>query len=198
MTHQAPQQERGRRRHDALLAAAVELLEAGGLRAISHRAVAERAGVPLAATTYYFASRSELVERAFERLVRNEVVAPRNRIPDFAGTSPPPREVAEGVVAMFFPADDMSRSRLASLYELCAQAAREPSLRPLLTMWTDGLVEVATETLRRAGYSHGRHDARLLVGLIDGLLLETFEGGPDDAKARATDTVAHALTLLRR
>lgn len=198
MSHQAPQQERGRRKYDALLAAAVELLEVGGLRAISHRAVAERAGVPLAATTYYFASRSELVERAFERLVRNEVGAPRHRIPDFAGASPSPREVAEGVVGMFFPADDASRSRLASLYELCAQAAREPSLRPLLAMWTDGLVEVATETLHRAGYSHGPRDARLLVGLIDGLLLETFERGPDDARARATDIVAHALSLLRR
>lgn len=58
-------------------------------------------------------------------------------------------------------------------------------------------MELATETLRRAGYRHGQRDARLLVGLIDGLLLETFERGPDDARARATETVTHALTLLQ-
>lgn len=198
MSHQAPRQERGRRRYDTLLTAAVELLEAGGLRAVSHRSVAERARVPLAATTYYFSSRAELVERAFEQLVRNEIAWPRQRIPDFPEGPPEPRRLAERVVAAFFPDDDSGRSRLATLYELCAQAGREPSLRRLLEMWTDGLVEIATGMLRSAGYAHGEHDARLLVGLVDGLLLETFERSPAGAKARATDTLTHALSLLRR
>lgn len=192
-----PQQQRGQRRYDALLQAAVELLEDGGLRAISHRAVAERAGVPLAATTYYFRSRAHLVECSFEQLVRNEVAWPRARMPHFRGGSPTPRRLAESLVTGLFPVDDAGRARVASLYELCAQAAREPSLRPLLALWTDGLVDIATETLRRAGYPHREPAARLLVALVDGLLLETFEQSTDAALARATDTLTHALTLLR-
>lgn len=197
MTQQAPQQERGRRRRDALLEAAGKLLAEGGLQAVSHRAVADRAGLPLAATTYYFSSRAELVERSFEQLVLREVAWARRRMPQFPDTSPEPRRLAETVVATLFPRNDVERSRLASLYELCAQAGREEPLRPLLAMWTDGLVEIATETLRRAGYRYGEQDARLLVGLVDGLLLETFEHTPEASAARATDTLTHALTLLR-
>lgn len=197
MTQQVPQQQRGRRRRDALLEAASKLLAEGGLRAVSHRAVAERAGVPLAATTYYFNSRAELVEQSFEQLVRREVRWARSRMPYFPDAAPEPHRLAETVVATLFPRNDTERSRLASLFELCAQAGREEQLRPLLAMWTDGLVEIATETLRRAGYRAGEQDARLLVGLVDGLLLETFEHTPEASAARATETLTHALTLLR-
>lgn len=197
MSGEAPQQQRAQRRYDTLLQAAVELLEAGGLRAVSHRAVADRAGVPLAATTYYFRSRAHLVELSFEQLVRNELAWPRARLPDFPGGSPSPRHLAESLVESLFPDDDAGRARVASLYELCAQAGRVPSLRPLLALWTDGLVEIATETLRRAGYPHREPDARLLVALVDGLVLETFEQSTEGALSRATDTLTRALTLLR-
>ena len=55
VTSAAPSQRRSRARREALLRAAVALLAEGGVRAVTHRAVADRAGVPLAATTYYFA-----------------------------------------------------------------------------------------------------------------------------------------------
>ena len=47
-------------------AAAAELLAEGGFDAVRHRAVAERAGLPLASTTYYFGSLDELVTAACE------------------------------------------------------------------------------------------------------------------------------------
>ena len=58
---------KGERRRDALTAAAAELLGSGGFDAVRHRAVAEKAGLPLASTTYYFASLDELVTVAVER-----------------------------------------------------------------------------------------------------------------------------------
>ena len=56
---------KGERRRDALTAAAAELLGSGGFDAVRHRAVAEKAGLPLASTTYYFASLDELVTAAY-------------------------------------------------------------------------------------------------------------------------------------
>jgi len=57
-------QERSRLRRDELLAAAIELFAEGGARAITHRAVAARAGLPSATTTYYFESIDELIREA--------------------------------------------------------------------------------------------------------------------------------------
>ncbi|HEV7685792.1 MAG TPA: TetR family transcriptional regulator, partial [Acidimicrobiia bacterium] len=45
---QSPRQDRSRRRRDALLRATIELLGEIGAKSITHRAVAERAGLPLA------------------------------------------------------------------------------------------------------------------------------------------------------
>jgi len=57
-------QERSRLRRDELLAAAIELFAEGGSRAITHRAVAARAGLPSATTTYYFESIGDLIREA--------------------------------------------------------------------------------------------------------------------------------------
>jgi TetR/AcrR family transcriptional regulator, regulator of biofilm formation and stress response len=57
-------QERSRLRRDELLAAAIELFAEGGSRAITHRGVAARAGLPPATTTYYFESIDELIREA--------------------------------------------------------------------------------------------------------------------------------------
>ncbi len=57
-------QERSRLRRDELLAAAIELFAEGGSRSITHRAVAARAGLPSATTTYYFESIDELIREA--------------------------------------------------------------------------------------------------------------------------------------
>ena len=48
--------QKGERRKDEILAATLRLIGARGADAVTHRAVAEEAGVPLSATTYYFAS----------------------------------------------------------------------------------------------------------------------------------------------
>src|SRR6478752_9223691 len=52
------------RRRDALLDAAAELAAEVGAGAVTHRAVAARAGVPLSTTSYFFSSIDELVTEA--------------------------------------------------------------------------------------------------------------------------------------
>jgi DNA-binding transcriptional regulator YbjK len=57
--------DRGQRRRLEILHAALRVMARDGLRAVSHRAVATEAGVPLAATTYYFSDLEDLVTEAF-------------------------------------------------------------------------------------------------------------------------------------
>ena len=58
-------QERSRQRRDQLVQAAARLFAEGGTKAITHRAVSEAAGVPLATVSYYFASIDQLVDVMF-------------------------------------------------------------------------------------------------------------------------------------
>ncbi len=70
-------QERSRLRRDELLAAAIELFAEGGSRAITHRAVAARAGLPSATTTYYFESIDELIREALGAHIEKWIARPR-------------------------------------------------------------------------------------------------------------------------
>ncbi len=55
----------GHARRQAILEAALRIIVRDGLRAVRHRAVAQEAQVPLAATTYYFRDLNELISDAF-------------------------------------------------------------------------------------------------------------------------------------
>src|SRR5690349_12688209 len=64
---------KGERRRYALVSAAAELLAEGGFEAVRHRAVARRAGLPLASTTYYFSSLDDLIAKAVEHVGSREL-----------------------------------------------------------------------------------------------------------------------------
>ncbi len=71
---------KGERRRQALVESAAELILEGGIDAVRHRAVANRAGLPLASTTYYFESLDELVVCAFEYNSSRELDLMRARV----------------------------------------------------------------------------------------------------------------------
>ncbi|MET9633623.1 TetR family transcriptional regulator [Lentzea sp. NPDC006480] len=68
-----PKQERSQRRRDALLQAAAELIAEGGLHAVTHRAVAARAGLPSSTAGYFFASINDLAAEALRVRVQQTV-----------------------------------------------------------------------------------------------------------------------------
>lgn len=67
-------QPRGAARRDAIVEAAAALVVEAGPSTLTHRTIAQRADVPLAATTYYFASLDDLVGAAGTRLAERWAV----------------------------------------------------------------------------------------------------------------------------
>jgi DNA-binding transcriptional regulator YbjK len=190
-----PAQARGRRRKDALLHAAAALLEDGGFGQVTHRAVAERAALPLAATTYYFASRDDLLAQAFTRLVDRDLVAVREGLRPIEATEP--ATVAEAVIAALAPRDDTARDRHLALWELYLQAGRVPALRPLVRTWTDGSHEIVAELLRKGGFPHSPADVRLVLATVEGLLLEALVELRPDSTRIMVETVTRLLAAVR-
>lgn len=62
--------------------AAIRLLASGGLRAVTHRDVARTAEVSLAATTYYYSSKDEILQLASKRLLDSYTDAVRRAASD--------------------------------------------------------------------------------------------------------------------
>src|ERR1700716_2614034 len=120
-----PAQARSRRRRDALLTAALELIAEGGARAVTHRAVAARAGLPAATTTYFFDSIQQLVEAALRRHVAD-------RVRDLQGLAAEAMKGGDSAeaVAWRFAASLAERSREATIaqFEVYLEAARNPDM----------------------------------------------------------------------
>ncbi|MEV4245740.1 TetR family transcriptional regulator [Streptosporangium canum] len=183
---QPPAQERGRRRRQTLVRAATELLHEGGAAAVTHRAVARRAHLPLAATTYYFASRDELVAEAFALLVAGELAALRA-----AATGPDP-------FGALLSAAQADRPRRIGLWELYVQAGRDPALQQVARAWTDGCGEILAGALGPAGHSPAPDDVRLLAALLTGLRLQQLVEERPHSAQEARLLLGRALAMLER
>lgn len=71
-TTSSARSRRGERTRKAILDATLEVIAEGGVRAVSHRAVAQRADVNLSLTTYYFSDIFDMVSSAFNDFVERE------------------------------------------------------------------------------------------------------------------------------
>lgn len=122
---------KGERRRYALVSAAAELLGEGGFEAVRHRAVARRAGLPLASTTYYFSSLDDLIARAVEHIGMIEVAQLRARVSALSRRRRGPETTA--VVLVDLLVGEMSSPGLAeqliSRYERHIACTRLPDLR---------------------------------------------------------------------
>jgi DNA-binding transcriptional regulator YbjK len=179
--------EKGARRRAALVAAAAELLGAGGFDAVRHRAVAEKAGLPLASTTYYFASLDDLVVAAMERRGRDELAEVRAELDAL------PADAGVGAVVELVLDQLLGRESRRSLeavllrYERFVGAGRRPYLGPLMREMRGEFDALLVDVLARAGVALDAKALLRLVAVVDGTVVNGFiEADPDPrAAARA-------------
>ena len=179
---------KGERRRDALTAAAAELLGSGGFDAVRHRAVAEKAGLPLASTTYYFASLDDLVTAAAERTCRDELDEVRADL-EALPRDAPPSTLVELVLDQLLGPDSRSAGLDAVLlrYERLVATGRRPFLAPLMRATRTEFDALLLAILGRAGYQLGAAALQRLVAVVDGTVVNSLiEADPDPrAAARA-------------
>jgi DNA-binding transcriptional regulator YbjK len=164
-------QARGERRRRAILEAALRVISERGVHAVSHRTVAEAAGVPLAATTYYFKSLDELLEGALRLFVDEEAARLTALAERLQGQDLPPREIARLFLSELEP--DVAQ------FELYVEAARRPRLREVARQSIEMYAAVADAALRSAGLPEPAIDPRAFVALFDGYGLHRVAGWDD-------------------
>ena len=184
-----PAQERSRARREALLRAAVALLAEGGVRAVTARAVAARAGVPLAATTYYFGSVQELVDEALRMHVSDRLAELHKLIETATAGSASVEEVAERFVTGLLARD---RDSTIAQFEVFLEAARNPRFQESVAGALDAFEELARSALSALGVSRAAQAASAFVAVVNGYAINTL------ARSQSPDTDAQALLSALR
>lgn len=133
----------GRRR--AILDAATALVVERGVAALTHRAIAARAEVPLGSTTQHFASIDELREAALQQLADEIDEALESIEPFVADMTKDPSSAVTEILA--FLGD---RRAVQAEIALITSGTTDPRLRALATRWNDRLIEMLTEHIGRA------------------------------------------------
>jgi DNA-binding transcriptional regulator YbjK len=175
-------QERSRLRRDELLAAAIELFSEGGSRAVTHRAVAARAGLPSATTTYYFESIDQLIREALGAHVASWIRA----LDDLAKTDPS-RSVDLDRTAQFVAAVFAGRGPEIAAVELSIflAAARQPRLQDLASTAVESLESLMTVLLGRAGVVDAGDVSASIAALVAGTALRRQSGrNTEEAEAQ--------------
>ncbi|OBI76660.1 TetR/AcrR family transcriptional regulator [Mycobacterium sp. E740] len=188
---------KGERRRYALVSAAADLLCEGGFDAVRHRAVARRAGLPLASTTYYFSSLDDLIANAVEYIGEREAEQLRARLAMLSRRRRGAESTADILVDLLV--DDVVGQRseqLISRYERYIACARHPLLRDIqrriLRQRTDAVVEV----IGRSGRSVRAEYLTALVNAVDGAVVAALVADGDGPRATARATLIDVIDVL--
>jgi DNA-binding transcriptional regulator YbjK len=169
---------RARPRRERLLEVTIELVAREGIDAVTHRRVAELAQVPLGSTTYYFASREEMLVEALKTFGRQEIAAIRARLSDLPARRPSRRRYIDGLVDFLVPQLGDEHWRTLAQYTLLCEAARRPELEPVAREWNQAWWAVLEELFQALKVPDPGLEARMLLAMLDGFLLEQL-AAPD-------------------
>ncbi|WP_409496467.1 TetR/AcrR family transcriptional regulator [Amycolatopsis sp. cmx-11-12] len=189
---------KGERRRAELIEAAASLLAEGGFDAVRHRAVAERAGLPLASTTYYFDSLEELVTAAVEHHAKLELETGRRRLDELATRNRGVEATVDLVLDMLLgplrPDREADAEAVLLRYERLVGTGRRPYLRPLMRTLSAQLYELLHEIFARSGTPVDATELERLVALVDGAVVNALIEVDPEPRAAAARMLQAALT----
>lgn len=186
---------KGERRRQALVEAAADLLVDGGFDAVRHRAVAERAGLPLASTTYYFDSLDDLVTAALEFHADRELAVGKARLAELDVEACGGEAFVDLVLDLLLgpPAGDRDAEAVLLRYERLVATGRRPYLRPLMRRLSGELHGLLIEIFARAGQPVGRERVEELIALVDGAVVNALIEVSPHPRAAARRMLARAM-----
>lgn len=185
---------KGERRRYALVTAAAELLCEGGFEAVTHRAVAHRAGLPLASTTYYFSSLDDLIEAAIEHIGAMEAATLRDRLHELPRRRRGAEATAELVLELL--AGEPTSEQLICRYERYIACARHPALRGVERRLQQHRVQAVAEAVARSGRSARVDMVTALVRAVDGAVISALAAGETDPRLTARATLVDVIDAL--
>jgi TetR/AcrR family transcriptional regulator, regulator of biofilm formation and stress response len=175
--HLVTRAPRGAARRMALIEAVLRIVAEAGAEAVSHRRVADEAGLPLASTTYWFDSKEHLLSAALEVAAERDIAGLHARVRQQKHLRGSTQAIVAALVGPLDGDPRTSTAPLVATYALLLEAARRPALRALARNWTNTYADTLRQLLESAGSDRPREDAVLLIGAANGLLIEQLTSG---------------------
>lgn len=188
---------KGERRRCALVSAAADLLCEGGFDAVRHRAVARRAGLPLASTTYYFSSLDDLIAKAVEHVGCRET----QQLHEQVALLPRRRRGAESIADILVDllvgdCPEQVSEYLISRYERLIACARQPGLRDVQRDILKQRADAVVEIIGRCGRCVRPELVSALVCAVDGAVVAALVGDGEGPRERARATLVDMIDVL--
>ena len=199
MPKKVPISQKAERRRNSILEAAIHVVRNGGVDSITHRNVAEEAGVPLGSITYYFESREELITEALRHYMRSieervEVIV-NERL-----ERPEERELTIDTILDLLVETDVAQEMCVVEYELIVYAARKKELLREVRTYRLRFEAQLAAALEQVGVPRPVLGARTLLNVVDGFDVERLirpEDRAADLKQRLELTVAGVASYGR-
>ena len=189
---------KGERRRYALVTAAADLLCEGGFEAVRHRAVARRAGLPLASTTYYFSSLDDLIASAVAHIGMLEVAQLRAQVDTLSRRRRSADKTADLLVELLVGSESGPHltEQLISRYERHIACARLPGLREIQRRTMRQRVDAVADVIDRSGRSVRQELVSALICTIDGAVVSALVDELQDPRAVARTTVIDVIDAV--
>ena len=164
-------------RRQLILDTTLRMIAAGGIDSVTHRRVADAAGIPLGSTTYYFDSREHLLRDTFDHYIdmarslhEGLRSRPVNKVEDLVNflVELTNRELADEAL-------------LLAEYEMTLFAARDQQVAKLLHEWDAVMIGNIADALKTLGAKRPSDTARTLLHLIRGYELDRLSRHSSDS-----------------
>ena len=182
-------------RRVAILDATLRIIARDGMRAVRHRAVAAEAGVPLAATTYYFKDLEDLVTDTFNHFAERMASHSERLMSDLGAlladvghSGELNIEVARKVVAhvtdyIFEQREGELRAERVIQQAFYTEALLNERLRAAVVLHQRVLLKDGVSVFRRFGSADPEADGRVAVSAIMQMEYEVLMGVLSDREA---------------
>ncbi|MDP3891975.1 TetR/AcrR family transcriptional regulator [Nocardioides sp.] len=175
---------------DRALEAAVELLGAEGVRALSHARVDERAGLPPGSTSNWFRTRRALLGGIVDWIAEHERA---DLDPDATPTITELDQLIEGLCAVVELQSGPFATRTRARYALFLELAGDPDLGEPLRRQRREFERWAEAIVSAVGITDPAPATRALMALCDGLLLHRLTVDSALDTRPAIERAVHAL-----
>ena len=175
---------RGEARRRRIIEAALTIVGREGAGAVTHRAVAAEAGVPLAATTYYFSSRHELLAEALEHAAHEDLAQLERDAEGFAAVPLSVATLGERLSASVEAWLRGARPTLLAQYEISLESARRPELAATSRAWTDAYAHAIAPALEALGSDDPEQDGWIVFAALCGMVLDELAAPHPDFEPR--------------
>lgn len=173
---------------DALLSAVIDVAAEKGLRGVTYRAVATRAGVNHTLVSHHFGSLQGLLAATMEWAVERSIQAT-----GLSGIAEFDEGFADSLIANVTAEPELQMFQ----FEMILQARRDPDIRAMVQKLYENYVRTVEEALQQQGFDTEGEISLAIFAALDGLMLQLLTIGNEKKIRAAVKLVGRLVSALR-